>query len=311
MDIHYRLAPFVEEYDYLLTRGWYGRSPELQAKVESIVNKGLGSRIWARAPDFAAHLDIILAIEDERLEHQDDIGVGFSEPYLPDLPDNPILYDILAHHVPNYHYLLTRGWYGRSPELQAKVRTVVDQGYGLCIWTRSGEFNEHLDMLLGMAQERNSIARDKKIQQRLSSLDPFEELRPLSSLDERLRFYVNGYDFLLTQQWFTRNRPLQDKLQRIVNNGLGRMVNTRVPNLNTHLDDILRKDLESDEREIRENVEKRRSDEIERVRRINAERQRILAERQVIPDEQHVDENNHRKYLKYKTKYLKLLNSPK
>jgi hypothetical protein len=55
------LGSRVPHFEYLETRSWFNRNPELQDKLLLVVVVGQGSKVQVTAPNFDAHLEELLS----------------------------------------------------------------------------------------------------------------------------------------------------------------------------------------------------------------------------------------------------------
>jgi hypothetical protein len=115
----------VPGFDYLESRGWFMRNPELQAKLLEVVRRGLSDKVVTIYPEFEWHLENLLSGGKLALEWMEE-------------------------DVPAFYYLKERSWFMDNPSLQAKLLEVVRRFLGHRVNVVAPEFEEHLDTLLSL-----------------------------------------------------------------------------------------------------------------------------------------------------------------
>ena len=129
--------------------------------------------------------------------------------------------DFLHANVPNFGYLLTRGWFNRNQSLQRKLLLVLDFGLGKDVDVMADNFAQHLDELATVTKTRPVDTLS------MEDLCIFEE-------------NVNHFDYLLGRSWFAQNALNQEKLRMVVNAGLGQSVNVLTcDDFGEHLDELI------------------------------------------------------------------------
>ena len=112
------------------------RSPELQAKVIRCILEGKGSSINVVAGDFREHIDSLLCIPHS-LPSNCSIFLDEFERFM------------VQGGVGGAGYLFERGWFCRDQMRQERTALVILKGLGSRLCTVAGDYNDHLDELLG------------------------------------------------------------------------------------------------------------------------------------------------------------------